>query len=723
MIAGKEELASMSRAEREQIRKRLFQRNASRNAQECGPPDLTKEQISAGKKKKRKYKNNLLGFLQDKDLFGHSTAMKPYGNSQKQAIRMDQHVLLHGGKVNKLMFRAAAKTSSTIGACLWGTLYGHTRFIPVFTAGKERSEEIVEGWQVELLTNDWLFYMFPDLVWPMRHLEGSPLRARGQTYNGNKTFIKWKMGKLVFPTVLDPKSGDPIAGSGAVLVAKPWKSARGTYHQMPNGERLRPTLAVIDDIQRDEDAESQTTVRKMMRTIDKSIGFLGGHDSVMAIINNATPIEPDDVPSQLAQRKDWKTVRFPMMLERSKNEDLWLTDYATILQDYIKGDEESEAEAQQKAKKFYVKNRKKMDAGCKPAWKWAFPWRHNEKHPDKAWCISATQNFYNHLIANEESAMSELQVSPIVDEEAKANIATFEILKEKQHKHLKRLQVPQFGTHLVAHIDVQKSVLFYGILAVSQDFEGMLIDWGALPRQKRMRYSLKQLNPTIQDVYPGGSETQQLYSAVRDGIKAIAEQEYVREDGTGMDMGRIGVDARWQPRTIRKACRDSQYKNLCLPMMGQFYDENDVPISAREPKEGEIVGIEWRQKVEAGRLEVIFDTNFWKSLTHNLFCAPPGAGESWSVTNTPVAKLRQLSDHVESEYPKRKEGHPRTGGSRSVDIWKMKVGRKRNDHLDNAVGCAVLASIMGCRCADHEMPTAAKAGKKIVVRRRRRRRT
>ena len=81
-----------------------------------------------------------------------------------------------------------------------------------------------------------------------------------------------------------------------------------------------------------------------------------------------------------------------------------------------------------------------------------------------------------------------------------------------------------------------------------------------------------------------------------------------------------------------------------------------------------------------------------------------GGGETWSVCNAPEAALKQLGDHIEAEMASRKTHEQPNGGSRTVEEFKLRPRVVRNDHLDNFVACSVLASIEGCRLADHEAP-------------------
>lgn len=624
-------------------------------------------------------------------------SIKPVPSVPVKCIEVDSpsHLYLCGER-----FTITHNTTRSAVAALWGTLYGHVRFVPIFCSAKQRADEIIDGWQTELLTNDYLFWMFPDLMWPFRALEGSYHKSHGQRFRGKRTNLKWTKSLIIYPTVEGEK------GSGSLLAAKPWRNARGTQYRTEDGEVLRPSMCILDDIQRDEDAASPMTVDKILRTIRKSILRLGGRNRTLTVINNATPIEPNDVAEQLADDPAWSTVRYKMLMQRATKEDIWLGEYASIRQTYIKGDKDDQMRARMEASQFYLDHREEMDEGAEVSWEWAYAWA-DEPQTE----FSSIQAAYNILIDDGEEAFEcECQCAPMVNLEEHVQAINYEALAKKQTQ-LPMGKVPLCANRLICHVDVQGPLLFVGIGAVADDFEGSMIWWGSFPQQPRHRYTLTQVTPTIQDLYKG-KPSAQLYQALIDCFRWLANWEFEREDGTAMRLSRIGVDARWQTRSVRKACRDSEFASIVMPVMGEGVRTKERPISVRPVKEGETRGVEWVvRKSETGQLQMMYDTNFWKSTIQQLIFAPPGDAGSWTVCKAPEGAMQQLSDHFEAEMPKRLTYRDRTS-----DEWELRPRVTRNDHFDNFVAIAAMASQLGAKLPEHERPKIGTGKDKIYVR-------
>jgi hypothetical protein len=158
------------------------QRADARAAAEIGPPPITKAQRAKGTRLRNKCRGNLVLF--NSLVFPTSTGLKPFGKVQLDSISHDQSVIVSGGRVVKAEPRAFGKTTRTGNAALWGVCYGYRRMVPVFCANMTKSKELMDRWKTEILSNDFLLWMFPELIWPLRALAGKGVRCTSQTMNG-----------------------------------------------------------------------------------------------------------------------------------------------------------------------------------------------------------------------------------------------------------------------------------------------------------------------------------------------------------------------------------------------------------------------------------------------------------------------------------------------------------------------------------------------------------
>ena len=179
--------------------------------------------------------------------FPHSTGLKPFSPDHIRAIARDQRCALEGGRFANAFPRGFAKTSIGENLILWGTLYGHVKFSPIFGADAAAAAANIDSIKMELAENDLLYADFPEVCHAVRALEGKPQRCASQTYAGELTHIQWKADTVVLPTI--PGS----VASGAILKAKGITAAgRGLKHKRPDGTNQRPDLIVLDDFQTDE---------------------------------------------------------------------------------------------------------------------------------------------------------------------------------------------------------------------------------------------------------------------------------------------------------------------------------------------------------------------------------------------------------------------------------------------------------------------------------------
>jgi hypothetical protein len=367
----------------------------------------------------------------------------PWSPDHLKVVAKIEQAVLEGGLFAMAMPRGSGKTSLCETACLWALLYGHREFIALIGSDeKHASDEMLDSIKSELENSDLLLEDFPDVVFPIRALEGIHQRARGQLYQGSQTHIGWTAQEIVLPTIPDSKaSGSIICVSGIT------GRIRGMKHKRIDGSSIRPSLVLIDDPQTDESARSPSQCATRERILAGAILGLGGPGCKIAGLMALTVVYPDDLADGILDRDkhpQWQGERTKMVYSFPTNEGLW-TQYAELWRDGMQAERGIGA-----ATEFYRTNREAMDEGAKVAW----PERHNSDE------LSAIQHAQNVKLDRGDAAFyAEYQNEPLPEEHADDELLKAEQIAAKTNG-LARLAIPIGCTQLTMFVDIPCSWIY-----------------------------------------------------------------------------------------------------------------------------------------------------------------------------------------------------------------------------------------------------------------------
>jgi len=649
-------------------------------------------------------RNDLHLFLVE--VFPASTGLKPFGADQVKAIKFIEQCILHGGRFAQAFPRGFAKTTISIRAALWGVLYGHRRYIPVFGGNADAAENIIASFKTELSENPILGGMFPGACYPIRCLEGKPQRCASQTYQGELTHVKWTADRVVLPTIPGSQC------SGSVLQAKSMVAARGLQYTTPDGEVLRPDFVILDDPQTDDVANSPSETRKVVATIKKSILRGGGHSRTLAAVMNATVIQPDDVAETFLTDSGWQSCRYKMIKAwPATHADLWLEKYASIRRNYNADDPESQRRAHRAALEFYLAHRKQMDAGADVAWEWAYAW-----DDDDSLEVSALQHAYNILIDDGEDVFaSECQNEPLTDKQDEEVLKVEDVLAKYNGR--KRGMVPSSCNKLTMFVDVHDKLLFCVICAWGEGFTGCVIDYGTFPKQKRRDFTLRNAPATLGRRYQGVAVEVAIFKGLDELVSEQLGREFVRDDGAVMHIDRCLIDKGYAGPIVEDVCRRLG-SSVVMPSRGVGITASNKPFEEYRHQPGQQIGHYWRIPSVRGTREmryVMIDTNYWKTFSHARLKAGMGSGGCLSIFGNKRVSHRLFAEHVTSEYWVRTEGRGRT-----VDVWKDPPGSADNHWFDGLVGCCAAASMEGIALAGEAVKVRTRRLKPVNIKERKR---
>ena len=577
-------------------------------------------------------------------------------------------------------------SSLSEAAAVWAMLYGHREFVCLVGATETAALEMLESIRTEIESNELLDADFPEVCYPISKLEGIVSRANGQTVHGERTRITWTANEIVLPTVKDSVSSGIIVRCAGIT-----GRIRGMRYKRSDGRSVRPDLVIVDDPQTRDSARSLSQNRTRERILSGDILGLAGPGRKIAGIMPCTVIERGDMADVILDRDkhpEWNGERCKMLYAMPSHMELW-EEYFSVMDESLR-----EIGNISRATEFYRENRERMDEGAVVAW----PERHNDDEE------SALQNAMNLMHRDHFAFSSEYQNEPLSDDEDMDRMLSSDEIASKTNG-LDRMVVPLDCHRLTMFVDVQKTCLFYTVCAFADDFTGSVIEYGTFPEQNTRRFSLSTITRRLCDIYKSSVEAQ-LYSGISALVKDKASCVYRREDGTELQIGMIAIDANWGISTdiVYQFCRQTEFRGRVIPAHGRYVGASSKPMSEYRKKPGERVGLNWIVTSSASQRairHIAFDTNFWKSFVHERLASPIGERGCLTLYGSRPYEHELYAEHMTAEFRVRTQGRGRT-----VDEWKLRPDRSDNHWLDCTVGCAVLASSMGCALPENRQDTA-----------------
>lgn len=619
-----------------------------------------------------------------KEYFPNAFPIK-WSENHVQVLKRLQTCVVNGGLFALAMPRGDGKTTITIRAALWAMLYGHRRFVTLVGATEAHAEGLFKGAKAELQWNDRLYADFPEVCYPIRRLEGQTRRAAGQHWGGTLTGIEYTASSIQFPWLPDECYVDGVRTGGSLLrVAGITGAVRGPQRTLPDGTILRPDLAILDDPQTRESAESVAQSRMRAKIISGDIVYLAGPGVKIAVVMPCTVIREGDLADEYLDREkhpEWHGIKTKMLNSMPSSTKLW-DEYAEIRATDLKSGGDGDV-----ATKFYKRNQAAMDAGAEPTW----PERYD---PD---CISAVQHAMNRKIRDPEAFFAECQNEPMKPDVGDTPLRQIDDVMRKV-SGVPRSTVPEATDWLTAFIDVQDHALFWVLCAWREDFTGYVVDYNVHPKQNLRYWTYAKLQKRLHDVYKNAGREGAILAGLNDLSAALCSKEWPCQDGSGRKIDRLLVDSGHEKDLVYGFCRNSPHSAVLMPSRGIGITAAHKPMTEYDSSGGDRIGHNWVIPNPSGRggragtpgrqiRHVRYDTNYWKTFIHKHIGVSLGDPGSLSLFGDKGHEM--FAEHLTSESPV-----PTTGQGRKVWQWKWLPGRD-NHWFDCLVGCAVAASMLG----------------------------
>jgi len=209
-------------------------------------------------------------------------------------------------------------------------------------------------WRNALCFNPLLDADYPEFTAPFVHSKGVSQRLMatwwdGGPNDGEPTGAQLAIvdGMIVLPDCRGCIGSATINGN-----------PRGLNHPTSDGRVLRPTSAILDDVQDRDVAKSERMIHDTVSIIDGDVAGMGEAGTKMPMLMSGNCIEHDDVMAHYLEAENWNAIRIPCVLEWPKGWDDGEGKTAKLWEEWY-----SRYKSKSPHKAFYRKHKKALTNG------------------------------------------------------------------------------------------------------------------------------------------------------------------------------------------------------------------------------------------------------------------------------------------------------------------------------------------------------------------------
>lgn len=156
------------------------------------------------------------------------------------------------------MARGQGKTSYCQCACLYAIATGKQKYVVIISANQKSADNLLSDFYKMVMEKDTKFAQdYPELTLPFQLLNGSTRRR--QMYLGVSTDLVHNSGTLQFARLVT-KRGDELPSSGSIIETRGYTGQLRGMKKLAGGKSIRPTLALLDDWEDEDTAQSPSSV-------------------------------------------------------------------------------------------------------------------------------------------------------------------------------------------------------------------------------------------------------------------------------------------------------------------------------------------------------------------------------------------------------------------------------------------------------------------------------
>jgi hypothetical protein len=502
--------------------------------------------------------------------------------------------------------RGEGKTKLAMYGALYLMFARLSTFPLVIGKSQVKAANELETIKDQLQQNELLIADFPEIGVPFKAVGAWSSRARMQTVEGEYTNLRLSSHMIAFPTIDLLGNGwsqwrshhqcEPVSAGQVMMALGVDGPIRGT-----NYRDRRPTLAILDDIESRESAQSDALIEANEMIIEKDVAGLGTGSSRVSRVMLCTTQNRKCIAYRYTNTKEkpsWNGKRYRRMIEKPAREDLWQR-YIELRRNKANDDPEA-----REATRFYVENRDEMDRDVVMS---------NRNSYDKRIAsdgelleLSAVQSYFNAVADfGAESVATEQDNDPPATVGPEGSGLSSNLVASRLNS-FERFQVPDNTRCIVAGLDVGKYVCHYVITAWTKDAAGCVIDYGVA--------EVSNSAATSHD----SSVEQNIYRTLLDFREWIIAQPFENSSGDRVELSECFVDSGAYTQAVYQFVKDAGG--------GRFTAVKGMAPyrTPANPSDTMRIGNEVYaayQKSEHVWLHHI-NTDYWKRFVHERFLSP-----------------------------------------------------------------------------------------------------
>ena len=618
----------------------------------------------------------------------------PFTAAHRDIISSLQRTIVYGG--DKAIADSRGSGKSSIFRCLTilNILYGRVKYPILFGAGLRESENNMKAIKTELQFNDMLFADFPEACAPIRALGGENRKAFRQTCGGVPTHIWWGTEKLVMPVVTDSKS------AGSVMEFRsPSSGFRGCFHSIPGFGTLRPDLALIDDVETRESADSEKQREFIEAIIEGDIAGAAGMGKKLSRVYLCTVWSRESKSYKYTGvAAGWGGKRYRLLTKFPNRLDLWEVYVQMRRDDRSNGDEYG-----RRAFRFYQQHFDEMDEGAEVS----NPHRHvtailEDGTPTQ---LTTLQFCYDFIADHDDDAdpmrffNEEFQNDPPSRVKENVNELTAHAVSMRLSGYQRKV-VPADVVRLTQFIDVQKNRLYWVVVGWTETMRGYVVDYG------------------VENFFSNDESDQAIEMACLAALHvrrtAMLEKPYQGESGENVAVDLTLVDSGYALLQNAVYLFVAETGGVSFrASKGYGASDGNSFHQPLKPAPDKRLGDHWYlSRQPSGIWLTNIDVDYWKHRVHERFTTPVDKPGAITLFGDP-ARLdfggkpadakdhRAFSHHVVAEVWREKPFDAKKGAQ---FYWHKRSDA--NHWFDGLAACCVAASILGVKLLKSDRPKA-----------------
>lgn len=531
-----------------------------------------------------------------------STFYQPFTKDREAMLRSIVDAARYGGDYAIAGPRGEGKTRLAVYGALYLMFANLSPFPVVIGKSQTKAQNELKTIKDRLQQNDLLLSDFPEVAMPFKAVGGWSSRCRLQTVAGRATNIEIASDHIIFPTItIDmlpedwPEECVPCSLGQVISSLGIDGPIRGT-----NYRDARPTLAILDDIESKESAQSETVIESNEQIIEKDIGGLGGSGRRVSRVMLCTTQNRKCIAYRYTDREQkpsWNGKRFRKMVEKPARTDLWER-YVELRLNKDADDPDARV-----AFRFYRDNREAMDAGCEISNPYSFDDRtHSDGDPLE---ISAIQAYYNRIadFGTESVATEDDNDPPETTGPEGTGISA--ALVASRLSGLTRHTCPINTTCITAGIDIGKYACHWTAIAWTNNATGVVIDYGVA---EVANTNVQSSNDAIESA---------IYKTLLDFRDWLINAEFVDSAGAVRQIDSCFCDSGDYTQSVYEFVRQVQHQ--------RFYPTKGIGrYKSPTPSETVRVGTHLHASyLAADQVWLhLLDVDYWKRFVHERFLTP-----------------------------------------------------------------------------------------------------